>query len=133
MWPIHITSGTHCGDIVVVGVQPWQVLIKDAGEGVEDGVLPIGLDLQGAQGLWHVDRAVVHQLHSLYAAVAGQTLKPLGCQHRSPLLQGSATVYSIRWILQTWKHFKTDSMCSKCLVVHPCDSVDVWFASTCAI
>ena len=88
MWHMHITGGTHCGNVVVVGVQPRQVLIKDAGEGVEDGVLPIGLDLEGAQGSWHVYRAVVHQLLSLYAAVAGQAVKPLGCQHRPPLLQG---------------------------------------------
>jgi len=94
MWHIHIISGTHCGDVVVVGVQPWQALIKDAGEGVEHGVLTVGLNLQGAQGSRHVHRAVVHQLLSLYAAVAGQALKPFGCQHRSPLLQRLATIDS---------------------------------------
>ena len=90
----HIISGTHCGDVVVVAVQPWQVFIKDAGEGVKNGVLPVGLKLQGAQGSWHVHRAVVHQLLSLYAAVAGQALKAFGCQHRSPVLQGLATIDS---------------------------------------
>ncbi len=87
-------SGTHCGDVVIVGVQPWQIFIKDAGEGIEHRVLPIGLNLQGAQGSGHVHRAVVHQILSLYAAVAGQALKPLGCQDRSPLLQELATIDS---------------------------------------
>ena len=40
----HIISDTHCGD-VVVAVQPWQVFIKDAGEGVKNGVLPVMLQL----------------------------------------------------------------------------------------
>ncbi len=104
MWHTHRINGAHCGNVVVVGVQPGQVFIKDAGEGVENWVRPVGLNLQRAQGSWHVHRAVVHQILSLYAAVAGQALKPLGCQHRPPLLQGLADIDSKYWILQSWKH-----------------------------